>query len=244
LLYLYHVNILTYHEIVDQVTIGRTTGEIICADDGRMSGKHAQVSVEMIDSQQVIYIEDLGSKNRTAVNRTEIPPNQKLKIKMYFMLEIGDQKFVLTDSKTVNMQDMNEMIDRHMKKTLVKLEPDESSPSAPAATPSIPKELTSFELIQAKEAKILQIHKDVTALELSAKSELMKLDEAKEKVIVNAKAKKAEMSKMMLTLKAEVEASKAQMAKIKMDMEQKKKKIINLKDLPDLPTDSTEELPE
>lgn len=224
------------------MTIGRTTGDIICADDGRMSGKHAQISLETVESQQIIYIQDLGSKNRTSVNRTEIPANQKFKIKVYCLLEVGDQKFVLTETKNVNIGDLNEMIDRQMKRSLVKLEADEVAPPLPIVS----EEATPYELMKLKEARILQLHTDITAIELSAKSELMKLDEAKEKIILTAKAKRSELSKQMATLKAEVETSRAQIAKIKFDLEVKKKKIINLKDLPSDSTeaDSTEELPE
>jgi hypothetical protein len=69
----------------------------------------------------------------------------------------------------------------------------------------------------------------------------LKLEEAKEKVIVKAKSKKAEMIKVISALQLAVERMKEEMLKVKAEIELKKKKIINLKDLP---TDSTEELPE
>lgn len=247
MLYLYHVNNLRYHEVVDQLTMGRTTGEIICADDGRMSGKHAQVSVETIENQLVLFVEDLGSKNKTIVNRNEIAPHQKIKIKMYCLLEVGDQKFVVTDSNNINVQNLNEMIEKHLRKSVIPL--SAQAPPPIPKNPTVSKELTAFEKMQLKETKILQLHSEVTTLELNAKSELLRMEEAKEKLINNARAKKAELTKQMTTLKAEVDEAKLEMAKVKAELEQKKKKIINLKDIPsdedsELPAESPEELPE
>ena len=236
LLYLYHVNDLAYFEIGEEMTIGRTTGEIICAEDGRMSGKHVQLSVELVNNEEQIFIQDLGSKNRTAVNREEIPPNQKRRLKTYSLVETGDQKFVVTDSKDVNIQDLSDMIDKHLKRSLITLEDDATTPPLPLI-----EEASPYEIAKKKEANIIQIQKEILQLEQTAKSELIKLEEAKEKLIINAKAKKLELTKQMNTLKSEVDEAKIQMAKIKAELELKKKKIINLKDIP---TESTEEFPE
>jgi hypothetical protein len=237
LLYLYYVNNLAYFEIGEEITIGRTTGEIICADDGRMSGKHAQVTVELINNESLIYIQDLGSKNRTAVNREEIQPNQKQRLKTYALIEIGDQKFVVTESNKVNIQDLSDMIDMHLKRSLITLDDDSTSP------PTIPlkEEPSLYEISQKKESDILQIQKVISQLEQTAKSELIKLDEARERIITNAKLKKVDLTKRMNSLKVEVDEAKLQMAKIKAELELKKKKIIHLKDIP---SDSTEDFPE
>ena len=236
MLYLYHVNSLAYFDLVDQVTIGRTTGEVICAGDGRMSGKHAEITVETFDDRQVIYIQDLGSKNSTIVNRAEIAPYQKIKIKMYWLLEVGDQKFVVTENKNVNIQDLNEMIDKNLKRSVIKLVSDGSIP------PSLPdSKAAPFELVQKKEALILQILKDLGGLEKSAQNEILKLEEAKEKIILNVVKRKAELSKRLVLLQTEVDEKKVEIAKINAEHELKIKKIINLNDLP---SDSTEKLPE
>lgn len=236
MLYLYHVNNLAYFEIGEEITIGRTSGEVICAEDGRMSGKHAQVTVELINNESQIFIQDLGSKNRTAVNRAEIPPNEKKRLKSYSLIEIGDQKFVITESNKVNIQDLSDMIDKHLKRSLIVLEEDTATPTIPLIDEASP-----YEIAQSKEAEIMQMQKEIFQLEQIAKSELIKLEEAKEKLIINAKAKKLELTKRMNTLKIEADEAKLQMAKIKAELEFKKKKIINLKDIP---TDSTEEFPE
>jgi hypothetical protein len=236
LLFLYHINNMDYHELVEPVTIGRTTGQIICAQDGRMSGKHAEIFTESVDGQEHVYIQDLGSKNHTIINRVEIPAHQKTKIKVYSFVEIGDQKFVITESNTANIQELNDMVSKQLAKTLVKLAPNEVL-SAPELIP----EVHPFEVVQRNEARIQQIQKEILALEQTAKSELLRLEDEKVKLITKAKAKKAELSQIMIVLKTEVDEKNAEMAKMKVELEQKKKKIINLKDLP---SDSTEEFPE
>ena len=230
------MNQLKYYEIADQLTIGRTTGEIICSEDGRMSGKHAQVTLDKVGETNTVYIQDLGSKNRTIVGRAEIIPNIKIQLKMYCLIEVGDQQLILTDNTNMNVQDASEMIEKHLKKPTVKLETEELTPKVPVIV-----EVNLFEQMQKKEGRIAQIQNDITSLEQSARNELQKLDEAKEKIVTNAKAKKLELSNIMTVLKMEVSETKVELARMKTEMEQKKKKIINLKDLP---TDSTEKLPE
>ncbi len=239
MVYLYHMNARIYYELAELVVVGRTNGNIICAEDGRMSGKHAQFCLETIENKEVVYVQDLGSKNRTSINRSEIPPNQKVKVKMYNLIEIGDQRFVVTQNKDVNIADLDVAIGRLLEKELIKLEAagTEAAQSAPL-TATGP---TTYELVKIKEAKILELHNAITTLELNAKTELRNLEEVKEKIISNAKLKIGEHSKVLIALKTEVEQMKIQDAKVKLDLEQKKKKIINLKDLP---IDSSEELPE
>lgn len=201
-----------------------------------MSGKHASFSVESTENESRIFIEDLGSKNHTAINRTEIPPHQKIRIKIYTLIEIGDQRFVITDSNNVNIQNLNEMIDKHMNRALIILED-----VPPAPENSIMVEASPFQIMQSKEASIVEIQNDILLLEQTAKKELIRLEEAREELITKAKARKIELTKQMNSLKIEVEEAKIEMAKIKAEMELKKKKIINLKDIP---TESTEEFPE
>ena len=230
------MNQVKYYEITDQLTIGRTTGEIICSEDGRMSGKHAQFTLDNLADMNTVYIQDLGSKNRTIVGRAEIIPNTKTQLKMYCLVEVGDQQLILTDNTNMNLQDINEMIEKNLKKPTIKLETEDLTPKIPIVV-----EVSLFEQMQKKEGRIAQIQSDINSIEQSARSELQKLDEAKEKIVISAKAKKLELSNIMTVLKIEVDETKVELAKMKVELEQKKKKIINLKDLP---TDSTEKLPE
>ena len=240
MLYLYHVNMFSYQELHSLVTIGRTTGDLVFGEDGRMSGKHAQISVELQENATHVFIEDLGSKNRTVVNRVEIPANQKIRIKNFALLEVGSQQFILTDSKSLSIQQLNEVMEHHMTKAVVKLEITDKTKTG---VRSPERSVTIENPLAAKESLLLQLQKELVNLETVAKAELAKLDEQKEKIITAAKTKKSELMTKANAIKAEL----AEAQKLRAEMEQKKKKIINLKDLPaDADSDeiSTEELPE
>lgn len=207
--------------------MGRTNGDFTCPEDSRMSGKHALLTVEVNDGQKSVFIEDLGSKNRTAVNRVEIHPQQKIKLKMFTYIEIGAQMFVLTDSKDISIQYINEAVELQQKKQLVKLE-DEKTKSAIKILPQV----NPYDEIKAKETSLLELQQEIIAIETNAKAELQKLDETKAKIITEAKEQRSIMSKKAQALKAEIEESKAHLEKVRAELELRKKKIINLKDIP------------
>jgi hypothetical protein len=239
LLYLYHVNTLTFYEVVDQITLGRTTGDIVCVDDGRMSGKHAQITLEATETVPCLYIQDLGSKNFTIINRIEIEPHKKTQLKMFNFIEVGDQRFVVTESKDINLQDLSEMTSKLMSKPILKFAPGEKiSQARPVHS------ITPYEQLQRQEGQIIQLKSEIMSLEQAAKGELVKLEEMKEKIILKAKAKRQELSIIITTLQCSIDETKAQMAIQKTEIEQKKKKIINLKDMPTDEETSTEDLPE
>lgn len=207
--------------------IGRTTGDFTCAEDSRMSGKHALVSVETSEGLNSVFIEDLGSKNRTSVNRVEIPPQQKTKLKMFSYIEIGAQYFILTESKNISIQDLNDVVEMQQKKQLVKLE-DEKTKSEIKILPTV----NPYDEIKAKEASLLELQQEITNIETNARSELQKLDEAKAKLVAEAKEQRSALSKRASALKIEIEETKAHLEKVRTELEQRKKKIINLKDIP------------
>lgn len=241
MLYLYHVNMFSYQELHSQLTIGRTTGDMVFADDGRMSGKHAHISVEIQENGAHVFIEDLGSKNRTVVNRVEIPANQRIRIKNFALLEIGSQQFILTDNKTLSIQHLNEVMEHHMNKAVVKLEVSDRTKTG-VRTPEKP--AAPVDEFSAKESLLLQLQKEMLNIETSAKAEIAKLDEQRERIITAAKTKRAELMTKAQALKTELDEKKAEAQRIRAELEQKKKKIINLKDLPTDADASTEELPE
>ena len=141
----------------------------------------------------------------------------------------------------MNLQKLNEIIEKHLKKNFI-LMTDESIPApVPPALKALAPDESALEVIKIKESKILLLHNELTVLELNAKSELLRLDQSKQKIITTTLEKKSKLSKLMADLKTEVEEAKAEMARVRTEMEQRKKKIINLKDLP---SDSTEKLPE
>lgn len=224
MLYLYHVNDLKYYDLKESLTIGRLTGDILFPADNRVSSKHAKISVETIENKLVVYVEDLGSKNRTMINRAEITPHLKTKIRFFALLEIGDQKFVLSETNNINLQTLGEMIDAQLAKSIIKLATEPSSPS----TPLQPSTQTGLE---EKEASLLHYEKELTLVEAKAKSDILKIEETRDKIISEAKTKMNELTKNIKTLTMEIQEIKAEAEKIRMEVELKKKKVINLKDL-------------
>ena len=224
MLYLYHVNELKYYDLKESLTIGRMTGDILFPADNRVSSKHAKISVETIDNKRVVYVEDLGSKNRTILNRTEIAPHVKTSIRFFALLEIGDQKFVLCETNNINLQTLGEMIDAQIAKSIIKLSPEQSSPPAPL------QQATRTEL-EEKEASLLDYEKELALVEAKAKSDILKIEETREKIISEAKTKMNELAKNIKKLTMEIQETKAEAEKIRQEVELKKKKVINLKDL-------------
>lgn len=220
MLYLYHVNAFAYHELKEQLLIGRTSGNLVFADDGRMSGKHAIISTQEVNGQVLVQIEDQGSKNLSVVNRIQIPSFQKIKIRPLSLLEIGSQQFILTENKTMSLETLNEVMDHHMNKVIVKIEKEKTSADINVPPPF-------QDPIVAKEKTLAALEKELLEMEKNARAELAKLDEAREKIMTTAKTKKFELSKEITTLKNEVHAAKAE----KLELENKMKKIINLKDI-------------
>lgn len=115
--YLYHINTFTYYDLKTDFVIGRTSGELVIPD-GRLSGQHARISLE--DSSY--YIEDLESKNRTILNRTEIIPHEKVKLLKDSFLELGNQSFIITESKNLTVEEVNLIIDKNQSKQVMKAE--------------------------------------------------------------------------------------------------------------------------
>jgi hypothetical protein len=236
LLYLFHVNALHYYELRDLLNIGRTTGEIICPDDGRMSGKHARIWVEIQEFEKTIYVEDLGSKNKTILDRMEIAPQQKTKLTLNTLLEIGNQQFIATESSALNLQEINAMIQALLLRPIVRFDQENQKQPEVLSPPPAPK-TNPLDEISAKEGLLEQMQKDLMDLEQNTRNELLKMEEEKQKLVSQFKDKKVELTKQSQDLKIEIEAMRTEVERIRLEVEQKKKKIINLKDLP---TDSSD----
>lgn len=224
MLYLYHVNDLKYYELNGTLTIGRVSGDILFPGDTRVSSKHAQITVESVDKTTMVFVEDLGSKNRTIISRTEIAPHKKTKIRFLALLEIGDQLFVVSETDNINLQILSEMIKAQQAKSIIKLEPQQPIISGPVEKPQKNE-------LEEKEASLLDLHKELGLIEIKAKSELLKIEEAKEKIIFEAKEKMNELTKNIKMLNLEIQEMKIEAEKVRMEVELKKKKVINLKDL-------------
>lgn len=119
ILYLYHVNTGKYSIIRDSMIIGRTTGHLIFNDDSSMSGQHTQIELDR--SNNKVLVEDLNSKNHTTLDRVELPPGEKVQMKLYSLLETGQQKFILFDNRNASKDMIDHILEEKMKITVGKL---------------------------------------------------------------------------------------------------------------------------
>lgn len=120
-MFLYHVNTFTYHPVQDGMILGRTTGNIVMEEDKKLSGQHVRIMVEVAEGKQQIFVQDLNSKNRTVLDRSEIQPMVKVKVKPHSLLEIGHQKFIFTYQDRLQIADINYIIEEHGRKPIEKL---------------------------------------------------------------------------------------------------------------------------
>lgn len=233
MLYLYHVNTFSYVELKDNFIIGRSTGDLVIPDSG-LSGKHAQLMVDQVDGKRALVVMDLGSKNRTALNRAELIPNQKYPVDSNSYLELGGQAFIITDRKTMSIGEINEIVEHYCSKDTIKLEGvklvhDLKEKMKGEVSRLVDTETCMNQGISELEAQLTKVQTDMSQLSLNLERELKKLDEAKVRLMEQAKAKKEELVKKAAETKLQIEAHKAQIEKIRQDVELKKKKIINLK---------------
>jgi pSer/pThr/pTyr-binding forkhead associated (FHA) protein len=181
------------------MVIGRNTGDLQFSFDSRMSGKHAQIIVEEFGQQEVYYIIDLGSKNKTFVDRVEIIPNEKVRINSSTLIEAGDQQFIVTLSDRIELQDLTAIYNKKMKMPISKM--NEVSRSGITLPPPIP-ELKEMVKKQSIEGDIKEIEQQILNLEKNVKNELAKYEEAKENLIASAKKTKIELMERLKKLKS------------------------------------------
>lgn len=215
-MYLYHVNTFTYHELKDQIAIGRTNGDLIFETDHQMSGLHAMISLELKDGQGLVYIEDLNSKNLSVVNRLQIEPYTKTRIKIFSLLEIGAQHFILSDSEKIPLETLNKILDYNMKKPIVKVDREKTI----SRISNIPEGID----VPTKERHLAEAEKELQIVETNLHMELTRIEQARERLIMTSKNKKEDLTKRIAVMKIELET--AQRLKAEYD---NKKKLINIK---------------
>ncbi len=221
------MNSIKYYELTDKLLIGRNFGEIQFPSDSKMSGRHAVITLDKESSPVKITIQDLESKNKTILNREELPPLEIVQLKFFNLIEIGEQQFVVTETNDINLQLLDEMIKNQLKRPLsVKTSRDQNKQEDL-------KKLDVFKnpnLIIQREKEIEDLKKEIAEIEQNAKSKIAELEEAKEAIIKEAKTELFDLSKKLKSLQLEVSSIKEEQERLKADIEQKKKKIINLKD--------------
>jgi pSer/pThr/pTyr-binding forkhead associated (FHA) protein len=237
LFYLFHVNTYKYVDIKPGFVVGRTTGDLVIPNSS-LSGKHAQFLVEVGEDGPGLFIEDLGSKNRTIVNRSEIIPGHKIRLSTNSLIELGGQSFVVTDNRNLNIQMINEIIDSYANKAIIRLE---GVKIVQEMKDKIKDEMVVLEDNQTnivqdvveKESLLLKLQQDLSTVDDHTKNEIKKLQEIRARLITEGEEKKKSLDENIERLKQEIEAKKAEIQRIRTEVELKKKKIINLKAVAD-----------
>jgi len=89
--------------IVEDIGVGRSTDNTLCLDDGRISRRHATLS--LVDGQ--LYVEDLGSTNGCLVNehrieqKTALHSDDKLSFDTHHYTIQGPRELVATAQQTM-----------------------------------------------------------------------------------------------------------------------------------------------
>lgn len=119
--YLFHVNVINYIPVSGPITVGRVSGEVIIPDT-KLSSKHMSIHVENEYGETAYYLEDLGSKNRTILNRVEVQPGERKRLRLEGYIEAGNQQFIFTDKNNLSIEDINRIVDQNRAKQVKKLE--------------------------------------------------------------------------------------------------------------------------
>lgn len=120
-IYLFHVNDWKYFEFTDGSIIGRTHGDLVYANDGNMSGKHARIHIKDVEGEKKVFVEDLSSKNGTLIDRGQIPAEKMIQIKLNSLLEVGSQRFILTERTDLKIEYVNTILNSNEERHAVKL---------------------------------------------------------------------------------------------------------------------------
>lgn len=223
-MYLYHINTLTYVDLREDAVFGRTTGDIIIPDQ-MLSGKHCKIHVKGAE----LFLEDLGSKNRTILNRTEIIPFELMKLSKNFFIEIGGQSFIVTEVKTLSLEDIHDLIDRNQKKQVMRLE---GVKLVLAMKDQLQADITKLQTtksdnLQKIENKLQNISgQEAQVLEVLAQrdGEIQRLDQEKEKLLMKTNAAVSDINAEISKLKNDIAELTNQNVTVEADLEAKFKK--------------------
>jgi hypothetical protein len=230
--YLYHINGLNYIEMRDGMSFGRNNGSKTFPDDHKMSGEHCRFKV----AGDEVFVEDLGSKNRTSLDRIEIHPNKPTQMYLMGVLELGQQRFIMTDHN-LTLQEVNEILGNQQGLQIARLE---GAKIIQEKNNRLVLELEQLqdshqkinaELID-KKFKLADAKKNIINLAKETETELKKLDLELKKIdeekarVLNAVVEKEDQLQMMIkTLNNDSETLGIQLEKLREEIESKKKKL-------------------
>lgn len=234
MLYFYHVNNFCYMNNVESgFIVGRTTGDLIIPDSG-LSGKHAQFIIEQDGNDRTIYVIDLGSKNRTSVNRTEIMPNTKVRLQDGALVEFGGQAFIITSSKNLTFEKVNALLDTHRSKPIVKLEGVKAVFDLKERIKEEVGKLAGNEIalqteINNREASIQQVMQEMLSLDKNLEAEFRKMEETKARMIAEVQEQKNGLNDKVKAIRSEIAVIAEKKNKITAEIEKKKVKFSGTK---------------
>jgi hypothetical protein len=103
--YIYDNHERRFVRIHDGFLCGRSDGDLQFPKDDIISRRQCRFTIEGND----VYIEDLGSTNRTKVNTVPIVPKKKRRIQLNDVVEFGRRRFILTNQnkhEPANIEDV------------------------------------------------------------------------------------------------------------------------------------------
>lgn len=236
MLYLYHVNAYKYLEIKDQLKVGRSQGDLIISDPA-LSSMHLCFGIERNQETKAVtalLVEDLNSKNHTAVNKIEILPNHKTHLYANYLIEAGGQSFIVTDRTDLTIKSVNEILEPYLKKTTMKLENIQVINSL---KDKILHEITHIishkQLIELeigkKNSLISKLHEDETILVKTRELKLMQLEQEKLRVMNETTEKMDQIKKQIQSETTELQSLNHEVLKIDQEIKDREKQANALK---------------
>lgn len=230
--YLYHVNALNYHELKTYFEIGRTQGDLVIGTDSLLSSRHVKFSRQETENQIHYFVEDLGSKNKSLLDRNELKPNSPVKVNLNSVLEIGNQKFIFTKNNHLQILEVNTILDENEKRVVIKLEgkkliEDLKDKMKSEVTNLLILEEKYQNEIKALESKILEHQNKINQFLEMEKIELQKLDEQKKRITEQVQMKTNELKQQMISSTNEISTLQRNIAEIELKKAEKEQKIAN-----------------
>lgn len=223
--YLYHINGLNYIEMRDGMSFGRNNGSKTFPDDHKMSGEHCRFKV----AGEEVFVEDLGSKNRTSLDRIQLLPNRPTQMYLMAVLELGEQRFIMTDHN-LTLQEVNEILGSQQGLQVARLEGAKIiQEKNDRLALELEKLQDSHQKINAelidKKFKLTDAKKQIINLAKDAELELKKLDEEKARILNEVVGKEDQLQMMIKSLTNDTATLGVQLEKLREDIELKKKKL-------------------
>jgi chromosome segregation ATPase len=226
-MYLYHVNTLQYLKLKkDEYLLGRTSGDFIFESDNVMSGKHCLITIERQANVVKVYVEDLVSKNRTVIDRAQIPPKTRVRLFEDGLLEVGEQMFILTSRNNLKLDEINSNLEPKLEKQIIALE---TFNLVQKMRDGLVKDL---EALQAKEAHAKQKLTDNKELIKQVEAEIEGVDRKRKILLAELESEANALKLKIHNYNVEMSEADQTLQDVAPDIEELKVKIGRLKSLP------------